>query len=98
MEVVSADATTDANYGYRRHSLDLPAAPEDSVITVAAPALCDSALTAYRLQRFGADTGWLDKVVLHRVQNRYAVFGGEANVRGVILYVFDLSWGYKGQM
>ena len=78
--------------------LNLPTVPEDSIHTVTNPAHCDRALTAYRLQRFGADTGWLDKVVLHQIQDRYAVFGGEVNTRAAILYEFDLSWVHMGQM
>lgn len=97
VSVVTADKDDDAVDSARYH-LDLPATIEDSVVTVTNAALCDSALTAYRIQKFGADTGWLNKVALFRIHDRYGVYGGELTPLGTIVFTFDLSWTFRGRM
>jgi hypothetical protein len=97
VSVVTADNDDDAADS-ARYRLKLPATIEDSVVKVTNAALCDSALTAYRIHKFGADTGWLNKVALFRIHDRYGVYGGELRPRGPIVFTFDLSWTYKGRM
>ncbi|WP_439644018.1 hypothetical protein [Gemmatimonas sp.] len=94
--IVTADDDDDAADSARFH-LNLPATIEDSVVKVTNAAVCDRALTAYRIQKFGADTGWLNKVAVFRIYDRYGVYGGELTPRGPIVFTFDLSWTYKGR-
>lgn len=96
VSVVTAD-TDDDSADSARSRLQLPKTVEDSVVRVTNATLCNRALSAYRIQKFGADTGWLHKVALFRIHDRYGVYGGELRRTGPIVLTFDLSWNYKGR-
>lgn len=78
-----------------RESIDLPRVHADSVLTITDTGTCNRARSAYRLRKFGADTGWISKVSVYRVRNRFAVYGGESSSAGLRVFIFDRRWKYK---
>lgn len=78
-----------------RAAIDVPRAPEDSVLTITSASTCDRARSAYRTWKFGVDTGWINKVVVCRIKNRYAIYGGEITPNGLKILIMDLRWRYK---
>ncbi|MEP6779225.1 MAG: hypothetical protein ABJC26_04990 [Gemmatimonadaceae bacterium] len=93
-DIVSVDSTDDPEGGVTRALLSLPTAPRDSVLAVSDSTVCGAALTAYRIQKFHADTGWPTAAAAFRIRNSYAVYVGEVSSFGQVILVFDSTWTY----